>query len=144
MYTPERFAALVAEFRAREEKLLGSKGGEYGSSQDRLENFHWQAQAEGRRPEEIAVSHLLKHIHAILKAVGEGRYAWAWEVEGREGLKQRFADARNYLLLVAACIDEAVATRTDCRWWSPTKPGCVLHVVEGCPECQRYERSQSA
>lgn len=37
--------------------------------------------------------------------------------------------------------DGTVVTRTDCRWWSASKPGCVLYIAEGCPECRRYERS---
>lgn len=107
-YTLDEFKALVKEFDEHESALLCIKANEYGSEQDRLENFHWRARAEGKRPEEIALGDLLKHIHAIVKAIKENRYCWVWQSESGEGLKQRLADARNYLLLLAACIDEAV------------------------------------
>lgn len=34
-----------------------------------------------------------------------GKYDWDWETDGGEGLKQRIVDARNYLLLLAACLE---------------------------------------
>lgn len=104
--TSEQFAALCEEFIARERELLGIKAGEYTSGGDRLWNFHAQGALEGRRPSEIALTHFLKHVLSLVKAVREGSGVWAWEAEKGEGLKQRVADARNYLLLLAACLEE--------------------------------------
>jgi len=60
-------------------------------------------------PEKVCMILLLKHIQSLSKAVSEDTTCicmWFWEHDGREGLKQRIADARNYLLLLAACLDE--------------------------------------
>lgn len=142
-YSAKRFEALMEMFIARERMLLGMKSKEYAGDGDRLENFHQQAAFQGVRPEEVALTHLLKHICSITKAVRERRYAWVWKTDSGEGLKQRFTDARNYLILLAACIDEAVEARTDCRYFSPTLPGCILYIREGCAECNRYEKAKS-
>ena len=89
-----------------EEELLAWKCGEYASGNDRLQNFREVAKFLGQMPSEIALAYLLKHVQSIALSVRTGKYAWKWETEGGEGLKQRIADARNYLLLLAACIDE--------------------------------------
>jgi len=109
MYSPERFEKLASEFLQYEEGLLNWKRGEYSSEEDRLQNFREIADFLGQRPAGVALSYLLKHIQSITLAVRTEKYAWAWETEGGEGLKQRIADARNYLLLLAACIDEGEA-----------------------------------
>lgn len=107
-YSPERFKALVEEFAKREAAILEYKAGEYANCEDRLQNFHEQAVIQGMPPAEIALTYFLKHVLSIAKAVrNSGSQQWVWTTEnGTEGLKQRFADARNYLLLMAACIDE--------------------------------------
>ncbi|NPV81916.1 MAG: hypothetical protein HPY52_16920 [Firmicutes bacterium] len=109
-YSPERFAALVKEFHEAEERILSHKGTEYADDVDRLENFHQQALIQKCKPADIALTYLLKHVLAIAKAVQTGQYEWAWEGSHGEGLRQRFADARNYLLLLAACIDEVAGS----------------------------------
>ena len=107
MYSPERFEKLVAEFLEREEKILAWKRGEYSTSADRLQNFREVAGFMGVYMPEIALYYLLKHIQSIKNAVlSEKRYNWTWETPEGEGLKQRIADSRNYLLLLAACLDE--------------------------------------
>jgi hypothetical protein len=105
-FTPERFEQLVKEFQEQEGKILSHKGNEYSDQEDRLLNFREVSEFLGRTPAEVALSYLLKHIQSIALAVRTGKYAWAWETEGGEGLKQRIADARNYLLLLAACLEE--------------------------------------
>lgn len=140
-YSLERFQSLVEEFRLREDRLLGIKAGEYARDGDRLENFHLQGAFQGVRPEEVALTHFLKHVCAITKAVREARYDWCWESDGKEGLKQRIADARNYLLLIAACIEERVKIEGSCRFWSATKPGCTLLNDEPCWKCGRFEQA---
>lgn len=107
MYSPVKFDELIAEFYARESLILGWKRGEYSPNADRLQNFREVADFIGRTPSEVALTYLLKHVQSIKNAVTlHGRYNWTWETEEGEGLKQRIADARNYLLLLAACIDE--------------------------------------
>lgn len=106
-FTPERFNKLVDEFLNTEQAILGHKGTEYADNEDRLQNFHLQAIVQNVEPAVIALTYLLKHILSIAKAVGDGNQPWEWTTkEGHEGLKQRFADARNYLLLLAACLEE--------------------------------------
>ena len=105
-FTPERFEQLVKEFKEQEGKIMSHKGNEYSPHEDRLLNFHQVAEFLGRTPAEVALAYLLKHIQSIALAVKTGKYTWAWETEGGEGLKQRIADARNYLLFLAACLEE--------------------------------------
>ncbi len=102
----DTFQDLVSEIMDHEQQLLRQKGREYASQEDRLKNFRQQAYIQGTTMEQIALTFLLKHILAIAEAVNKREYAWCWEGKNGEGLKQRFADARNYLLLLAACIDE--------------------------------------
>lgn len=87
---------------------MAQKAVDYAGPQDRLRNFRRVAAG---RPEltPMIVAHiwLMKQIDAIENAVFTGNISWCWRDEhGNEGLKQRFMDARNYLLLIAACIDE--------------------------------------
>ena len=110
MYSPIEFKELAQEFQEHEEKLLDWKAGEYSIGKDRLQNFEMIAKFTGLRPEQIALLYLLKHIQSITLATMSTRYIWGWETEEGEGLKQRIADARNYLLLLAACLDEKQKT----------------------------------
>lgn len=112
-YSPERFRELVKEFEAQEEAILDWKAEEYSSGEDRLQNFREIALFLDCQPEDVVLMYLLKHIQSIALAVREGNYLWAWETEGREGLKQRVADARNYLLLLAAALDEKEDMRQE-------------------------------
>lgn len=105
-YTYKDFDDLVAEFLSREQQLMQWKTGEYANEKDRLLNFHQVGELMGRPPAEIVLAYLLKHIQSITLAVMAGKFKWKWEEDGKEGLKQRIADARNYLLLLAACLDE--------------------------------------
>ena len=104
--TPERFESLQEEFVAHEARILDWKRDEYSPNEDRLQNFREVAALTGLRLSEVALIWLLKHIQSISLAVRNGKYTWTWETEGGEGLKQRIADARNYLLLLAACLEE--------------------------------------
>ena len=108
--TPEQFENLRDEFLVHEAKILDWKRGEYSTNEDRLQNFREVATFLERRPAEVALAYLMKHIQSIALAVRSGKYAWTWNTEGGEGLKQRIADARNYLLLLAACLEEESQT----------------------------------
>ena len=85
---------------------MDQKRDEYSSDNDRLQNFREVAEFLGQRPAEVSLAYLLKHIQSITLAVRTGEYAWKWKTDHGEGLKQRIADARNYLLLLAACLEE--------------------------------------
>jgi len=110
-YSSERFKELFAEFTDKEDTILAWKAGEYSSGDDRLQNFREIANFIGDKPVTVtpsfvALIYMLKHVQSIKNAVISGNVKWAWETEGGEGLKQRLADSRNYLLLLATCIDE--------------------------------------
>lgn len=104
--TNDRFKELQQEFMKHEAGILEWKRGEYAPHDDRLQNFREVAAFLNKRPAEVALTYLMKHIQSITLAVRTGSYNWTWNTEGGEGLKQRFADARNYLLLLAACLEE--------------------------------------
>ena len=105
-FTPARFEQLVKEFQEQEALIMSHKGDEYAANEDRLQNFREVAQLIGQKPSVVALAYLLKHIQSISHAV-RTEYNWCWQTEqGHEGLKQRIADARNYLLLLAACLEE--------------------------------------
>jgi hypothetical protein len=104
--TSIEFENLRDEFLTKESAILEWKRGEYTSGEDRLQNFREVAGFLGQRPAEVALSYLMKHIQSITRAVRTGSYVWDWNQKGGEGLKQRLVDARNYLLLLAACLEE--------------------------------------
>ena len=113
--TPEQFENLRDEFLIHEARLLDWKAGEYSDRVDRLLNFRQVAEFLNRRPAEVALAYLLKHIQSVALAVQSKKYAWTWETESGEGLKQRIADARNYLLLLAACLDEETIAEKETK-----------------------------
>lgn len=105
------FRKVLEEFQEGESALLDIKRTEYASEDgDVLENFKTLGQLLHLQPSQIAVILLAKHIQGVTKQVMDRKFLWAWvdsEGEGTaEGLKQRIADARNYLTLLAACIEE--------------------------------------
>lgn len=104
-----RFEEIVEEFRKKEDELLSWKGKEY-ATYDRLGNFKEVGKFMGALPSEVCLFYLMKHIQSIANAIQKRSYTskWYWEREGKEGLKQRIADARNYLLLLAACIEDEI------------------------------------
>ena len=104
--TPQQFENLRDEFLTHEARILGWKRDEYSLNEDSLQNFREVAAFMGLRPAEVALTYLMKHIQSITLAVRYGKYSWTWTTEGGEGLKQRIADARNYLLLLTACLEE--------------------------------------
>ena len=102
-----RFNALKREFDEHETMLLGVKKTEYANDEDRLINFKEASVMSGLTPEHYCFTLVMKHIHAIRRVVVlDGEYEWCWSNEWGEGIKQRIADARNYILLLAALMDE--------------------------------------
>ena len=104
--TREQFENLRDDFLVHEARILDWKRDEYSEGTDCLQNFREAANFLGQRPAEVALSYLMKHIQSIALAVRSQSYSWAWQTDKGEGLKQRIADARNYLLLLAACLEE--------------------------------------
>ena len=104
--TPERFEALREEFLTHEARFPVWKRGEYSPDEDILQNFRKVAESLGFSVEEALAYKALRLVMRIVRAVKTGKYAWAWETEDGEGLKQRIADARDFLLLLAALLEE--------------------------------------
>ncbi len=105
----EQFENLRESFLSKEAELLEWKGGEYGSYCDRLLNFEEIANFVGLKEVDVCFLYLMKHIQSIGLAIKDREYKnkWYWnDTNNNEGLRQRIADARNYLLLLAACIEE--------------------------------------
>ncbi len=111
--TPKAFESLVDEFLEHEQKLLNWKAKEYSDNVDRLMNFRQISGLIDTSMSSVALLYLLKHIQSITLAVRRGQYAWEWQTDEGEGLKQRIADARNYLLLLAACLEEDTCKKKE-------------------------------
>lgn len=112
----EEFKDLCNEMNAKEQALLGFKRGEYvKSDRDVLINFKQVATMMQQSPEQVCMTYLLKHIQSISMAVNhDSQMEFEWKREdGSEGLAQRFADARNYLVLLAALIQEGDVKESD-------------------------------
>ncbi len=104
--TPERFEALREDFLKQEARELDGERGEYSPNVDVL-GFYREVSELMRIPAEVALAYTsLMQVQEIVRAVKTGKYAWDWETEDGEGLKQCIADARNYLLLLAALLEE--------------------------------------
>lgn len=79
--------------------ILFKKGNDYSSDADRLANFKRLAGRLGLDPMQVWAVYFIKHIDAILT------YCKNLEVQS-EAIRLRFADARNYLDLGLALIEE--------------------------------------
>lgn len=97
---------------AVETRVLQAKGAEYATEADPLRAFRNVAAFTGVHLSDVALCYLLKHIQGISNTLAKGPIDpddWCMRrPDGSEGLKQRFVDARNYLLLLADIIDEEV------------------------------------
>lgn len=99
--TNEQFRTFAEQFIKEETDLLASKGEEYtGGNSDRLIAFKQIAATCTLEQIDICQVFLLKHMQSINLFINEG-------VEGKtESIIERIHDARNYLLLLAAMIQE--------------------------------------
>ena len=108
-----KFDELLIKMIEQERVLLNYKRGEYAKgTADVLINFKQNAAFLERSPEEICLAYTMKHIQSISRSVMSSsrmdtdlKFEWV-DAAGKEGLAQRFADARNYLILLAALIKE--------------------------------------
>jgi hypothetical protein len=114
-YSAKKFQELCTEFQSMEQAIYGWKLNEYSSSSndDCLQNFRDVATFLNCRMEVVALFYLMKHIQSIAQAVKENRYVWEWQTPSGEGLKQRLGDVRNYILLLAACLDETSSIKNE-------------------------------
>lgn len=104
--TAKQFEVLCKEFVKKEQELMNWKCDEYTKGGDRIINFKQVADFTNTTAKDVALMYLLKHIQSTAIAIKNNDYNWVWETPEGEGLKQRIADARNYLLLLAACIED--------------------------------------
>jgi hypothetical protein len=103
----KRFEEVYKDFEEHERALLISKRSEYAMNSDVLSNFKATALSCGMEPEEVCVVLMMKHTQAICKMARDKSVRLSWGGNGAiEGTSQRISDARNYLLLLAALIDE--------------------------------------
>jgi len=79
--TKDCFEELREEFLEHEAGILEWKRGEYAPNDDRLQNFREVATFLGRRPAEVALVYLMKHIQSITLAVRTGSYNWTWNTD---------------------------------------------------------------
>lgn len=113
MMTKERFDILRDEFLEKEAQILYAKQDQYSSGNDALQNFREVAAFMGLKPSEVVLAYLMKHVQSISLAVRTRQYAWDWNTKEGEGLKQRIVDARNYLLFLAASLEEEVEANRE-------------------------------
>jgi len=104
----KEFDDLYTEMTGRETSLLGFKRGEYAKDdKDVLINFKQVGAITQQKAAQVCMTYLMKHIQSIAMAVNHAEdLEFKWRHNGSEGLAQRFADARNYLVLLAALIRE--------------------------------------
>lgn len=106
----KRFAEIYEGLTSKEAALFGVKKDQYAFDDERLHNFIQAAKVEGKRPSQVAFSYFTKHLIAIQKAIETEGYELYWERitdagDKDECIVQRFADARNYLLLMLCCLE---------------------------------------
>lgn len=111
--TPSEFGTFIRRMREYEETLLNVKRQQYSDADpaenqgDVLQNFRELGEFTGLGAANVALVLTLKHVQSIKKAVVTGEITLGLETEdGFEGLTQRFADARNYLALLLAILED--------------------------------------
>ena len=98
---------LVDEYVGKVIEMIGGvKKEDYASETNRLANFDRAAAFRDKRPEEVCIDWLVKHMDALASAVDEDKVKWYWHDDnGNEGTKQRIADAIAYCILLAAILE---------------------------------------
>lgn len=80
-------------------RVLLKKGNDYAAGGDRLANFKRLSERLGLSPIQVWGVYFIKHVDAILE------FAKAGKVES-EPIRERFVDARNYLDLGLALVED--------------------------------------
>lgn len=97
--TLDEFNDYFCDLVKEEVELLRRKGQEYSGKEDRHSNFKRLALELNLKPETILWVYFRKHIDGIASHI-RGEYT------GSEPIRGRIQDARNYLALLAAMIEE--------------------------------------
>jgi hypothetical protein len=123
----EEFEKLYKDFEEHERSLLLTKRSEYAMSDDCLSNFKATAASAGMTPEEVCIVLMMKHVQAICKMGRDKSVRLGWGGNGAiEGASQRISDARNYLMLLAALIEERSASPKNETEWAENSLGELL------------------
>lgn len=105
-YSQIQMDALLGEFDTRNKALLEYKVNEYSSMENRIENFETIAALLNVEPCQVVMVYLMKHMQSMGKTImGDAPINWTFSNGETEGLKQCILDCKNYLDLLAACID---------------------------------------
>lgn len=99
----KEFLELQNRMETNEHNIMGTKGIEYTQGDlktDRLANFYRIAKELGQSPMLVCYIYLKKHLDSITCFVKNGREYTDEKIEGR------INDARNYLILLNAIIQE--------------------------------------
>lgn len=94
---------LVDNYMAECKDKLISKGRAYSGDKNALASLYEQANDWGLAPSQVAGIFLNKHLHCIKHAIARRPAA---PEDPTEGLRGRIVDAINFLLLLAAILDE--------------------------------------
>ena len=98
----DKFFIFASEEFDAEMDIMRDKGREYTvHNSDKLHNFKSIAERTGLKTEVVLLVYLLKHMDSIRNFIQEGVEA------SDEPIAGRIRDARNYLLLLSAIIQEA-------------------------------------
>jgi hypothetical protein len=97
--TLKDFDQYFADLCVEEVDLLRRKGQEYSGKEDRHSNFKRLAVQLNMKPEAVLWVYLTKHLDSLASYI-RGDYT------GIEPIRGRIMDARNYLALLAAMIED--------------------------------------
>ena len=97
--TTDELLNLVGEMVDKEEELLKSKGKDYSGDKDTLQNFKSLSLLMEITPLQVWGVYFLKHVLAIMQFIKDKRLC-------SEPIDGRITDARNYLALLQALIEE--------------------------------------
>ncbi len=118
----ERFNEIWQSFVDKEMPLMISKGADYSNNEEALQNFKEAAQLADTKPAHVAFIYLMKHLSAIKNVVVASacdiplqNLSWLVESDGKikEGTLQKISDARNYLAIIAMCLEEETGIKCD-------------------------------
>lgn len=108
--TPERLKALREEFLTHEARFPVWKRIDRLPPNVDMLGFYREVAKLRQTPAEVYFAYyLVGQVQSIARAVKTGKYTWSWDwawETGDAGLKQRIADVRHDLLLLAALLEE--------------------------------------
>jgi hypothetical protein len=102
----ERFSIIYNDLESKERELIMRKRSEYAPDVDVLANFKQTAAILHIEPEDVCAVFMMKHVQAVVNGARNPETRLEFGDAQREGFAQRISDARNYLMLMAALVDE--------------------------------------